>query len=155
MSRNDTLIVSKRIIAAHQLANMMEANGFFPKVEHNDHACWTDVKAPLSVLITDIDDPDMRGLEIARWHLTHLPELAWFALCSGANAAAMQQARLLMAGGFFFLSESGLALDNKRGAAQFLHGNQGTAIHHGMNIRGHIKNIQPRAMIASFQPYYS
>jgi len=155
MFRNDTLIVSKRIIAAHQLANMMEANGFSPKVEHNDHACRTGVKAPLSVLITDIDDPDVRGLEIARWHLAHSPELAWFALCSGANTTSMQQARSLMAGGFFFLSESGLALDSKRGAAQFLYGNQGTAVHHNMNAREYIKNIPHRPMIASFQPYYT
>ncbi|MDQ6958384.1 MAG: hypothetical protein Q9M24_04650 [Mariprofundaceae bacterium] len=155
MFRNDTLIVSKRIIAAHQLANMMEANGFFPKVEHNNHVCRAIVKTPLSVLITDIDDPDIRGLEIARWHLAHRPELAWFALCSGGNVATMQEARLLMAGGFFFLSESGLALDSKRGAAQFLHGNHGSAIHHGMNTCGHIKNIPHRPMIATFQPYYT
>jgi len=36
----------------------------------------------------------------------------------------MQQARLLMADGFFFLSESGLALDSKHGAAKFLHGSR-------------------------------
>jgi len=155
MFRNDTLIVSKRIIAAHQLANMMEANGFFPKVEHNNHMCRAGVKTPLSVLVTDIDDPDIRGLEIARWHLARWPELAWFALCSGANAAAMQEARLLMAGGFFFLSESGLALDRKRGAAQFLHGNQGTVAHYDMNTCGNIKSIPHRPMIASFQPYYT
>jgi len=155
MFRNDTLIVSKRIIAAHQLASMMEANGFLPKVEHNDHACWTGVKAPLSVLITDIDDPDIRGLEIARWHLANSPELAWFALCRGGNTPAMQQARLLMADGFFFLSESGLSLDCKRGAAQFLYESQQTTIHHGMNARGRVVNMQHKPMIASFRPYYA
>ncbi len=155
MFRNDTLIVSKRIIAAHQLASMMEANGFFPKVEYNEHACWTGVGASLSILITDIDDPDVRGLEIARWHLAHSPELAWFALCSGANASVMQQARLLMVGGFFFLSESGLALDSKRGTAQFLYESQGTPIHHGMNAHGCVVSMQHKPMIASFRPYYA
>jgi len=152
---HDTLIVSKRIIAAHQLAGMMETSGFFPRVEHRVHPCWTDVAASLSILIVDIDDPDVRGLEIARWHLAHSPELAWFALCRGGNTPAMQQARLLMADGFFFLSESGLALDSKRGAAQFLRGSQETTIHHDINTHGHIKNAQRRPMIALCPPCYT
>jgi len=146
---NDTLIISKKIIAAHQLANILEASGFLPRVEHHIHTCLKDIDVSLSVLITDIDDPDVRGLEIARRFLARSYHLAWFALCSGGNTPAMQQARSLMVGGFFFMSESGMALDCKRGSAQFLQPCRETTPHHGVERTGR------RPMIASFQPYYA
>lgn len=152
MSSNEVLIVSKRIIPAHQLATLMEKNDFYPRVDYGKDACAAKLAKYLSILVVDIDDPDVCGLEIARQFLAHSYSLAWFALCSGGNTPAMQQARPLMVGGFFFLSESGMALDSKRGAAQFLHGYRKTTLHRGLNISGQARH---RSMIASFQPYYA
>jgi len=143
MSNNEVQIISKRIIPAHQLATLMEENGFYPRVDYGKDICDEKLAQYLSVLIVDIDDPDIRGMEIACRYLALKPGLAWFALCAGGNTPAMQQARSMMAGGFFFLSESGLTLDCKRGAAQFLHAN-----------RGSIGSMQHSPMIAAFQPYY-
>jgi len=154
MPNNEALIVSKRIIPAHQLATLMEKNGFYPRVAYGKNTCAEKLGQYLSILIVDIDDPGMRGVEIACQYLALKPELAWFALCAGGNTPAMQQARALMVGGFFFLSESGMALDCKRGAAQFMHGYSG-AIAHDSRARGRIGSMQRRAMIASFQSYYT
>jgi len=155
MANNEALIISKRIIPAHQLATLLEENDFYPHVDYGKDVCSAKLAQYLSILVVDIDDPDIQGVEIANQYLALNPGLAWFALCAGGNTPAMQQARSLMAGGFFFLSESGLTLDCNRGAAQFLHGRSGTAINHGRNIRGRIGSMQHRPMIASFLPYYA
>jgi len=152
MSKNEALIISKRIIPAYQLAALMEDNFFYPHVD-----CGADTHAEqlaqyLSILIVDIDNPDIQGAEIACQYLALKPELAWFGLCAGGDALAMQQARSMMVGGFFFLSESGMALDCKRGAAQFLHGCKKDD---GMNSGTRVGSKQHRPMIASFQPYYA
>jgi len=155
MANNEALIVSKRIIPAHQLATLMEENGFYPRVAYDKGACAAELAQYLSILVVDIDDPDIRGIEIACQYLALKPELVWFALCTGGNTPAMQQVRSLMVGGFFFLSESGMALDCKRGAARFMHGHSGSTINDDKNARGRIKSMQHRSMIASFHPYYA
>ncbi len=143
MPEHNTLIVSGRIIPAYQLAGMMRANGFLPRVEHHVRPCGADIATSLSILITDIDDPGARGLEIAQWRLAHAPELTWFAMCSGGNTPAMQLARSLMADGFFFLTMSGLVLDYKRGAARLLPQYlKPPTPHHGMNARMRITCVQ-------------
>jgi len=152
---NEVLIISKKIIPAHQLATLMEENDFYPRVSYGKNICAEKLAQYLSILVVDIDDPAIRGMEIACQYLALEPGLAWFALCTGGNTPAMQQARSMMVGGFFFLSESGLSLDCKRGAAQFLHGCSGTAINHGRNIRRRIGSVQHKPTIASFQPYYA
>ena len=155
MPSNEALIVSKRIIPSHQLATLMEDNDFYPRVDYGKDAHNAKLVQCLSLLVVDIDDPDIKGLEIARQYLSFKPGMAWFALCEGGNTAAMQQARAMMVGGFFFLSESGMALDCKRGVAQFLDGCSGAAINHGRGIRGRVGNMQHRPTIALFKPYYT
>jgi len=150
MSNNKVLIVSKRIIPAHQLATLMEENGFYPKVDYVKNTYASKLAQSLSILVVDIDDPRIRGMEIACQSLAHNPGLAWFALCSGDNTTGMQQARSLMVGGFFFLSKSSMALDCNRGAAQFLHGCRKTSIYHRRN--GHARH---EAISAPFQPNYA
>jgi len=152
MSNNEALIVSKRIIPAHQLATLMEENDFYPRMDYGQDTCAAKLAQYLSILVVDIDDPDIQGVKIANQYLALNPGLAWFALCTGGNTPAMQQARSLMAEDFFFTSKSGMALDCKRGAAQFLHGYRKTTLHRGLNVSGHARH---RSMIASFQPYYA
>jgi len=115
------LIISRRIIAAHQLASLLKTNGFTSRVEINGwKALKTHPTQRLDLLITDIDDPRDRAIQVAKHYRNHQPGLAWFALSQGGNTPAMRDARSFMVGGFFFLTPSGLELDNKRGAARFL-----------------------------------
>jgi len=115
------LIISRRIIAAHQLASLLKTNGFTSQVEYNGwKALKTHPTRRLDLLITDIDDPQIQAIHIANLYRNHQPGLAWFALSQGGNTPAMRDARSFMVGGFFFLTPSGLELDKKRGAARFL-----------------------------------
>jgi len=82
---NEALIVSRKIIPAHQLATLMEENNFYPRVDSGKNACAEKLAQYLSVLVVDIDDPEIRGIEIACRYLALKPELAWFALCTGGN----------------------------------------------------------------------
>jgi len=115
------LIISRRIIAAHQLTSLLKTNGFTSQVEYNG---WKVLKTHptrrLDLLITDIDDHQIQAIHIANLYRNHQPGLAWFALGQGGNTPAMRDARSFMVGGFFFLTPSGLELDKKRGAARFL-----------------------------------
>jgi len=115
------LIISRRIIAAHQLASLLKTNGFTSQVEYNGwKALKTHPTRRLDLLITDIDDPQIQAIHIANLYRNHQPGLAWFALSQGGNTPAMRDARSFMVGGFFFLMPSGLERDKKRGAARFL-----------------------------------
>jgi len=115
------LIISRRIIAAHQLTSLLKTNGFTSQVEYNG---WKVLKTHptrrLDLLVTDIDDPRDRAIQVAKYYRNLQPGLAWFALSRGGNTQGMRDARLFMVGGFFFLTPSGLELDKKRGAARFL-----------------------------------
>ncbi|MDQ6960341.1 MAG: hypothetical protein Q9M27_04860, partial [Mariprofundaceae bacterium] len=71
MIKPETLIISKRIIPAHQLASLMEENGFFPRVEYGKNTSPEKLAPYLSVLVIDIDDPEIQGLNIARRYLAH------------------------------------------------------------------------------------
>ncbi len=136
MTGNEVLIVSKRIIPAYQLATLLEANGFCPYVNYTQDKYAATLAQYPSLLVMDIDDADMCGMEMARQYLLK-PRLSWFALCVGGNTPAMQQARSLKVGGFFFLSPSGMALDRKRGAAHLLHKRGRAVKHHDDFARSH------------------
>jgi len=120
---SDALIISKRVIAANQLATLLKANGFIPKVEFNCSGIYQHhPEKGLTLLITDIDDPQIQAITIANRFRDSRPGLAWFALSSGGDKVAMRNAQAFMVGGFFFLTNSGLELDRQRGAARYLSG---------------------------------
>jgi len=155
MPNNEVLIISRKIILAHQLATLMENNGSYPHVMDAIGRNINSLPKDISVLVVDIDDSDIRGMKIVRQYLRMKPGLTWFALCSGDNDTVMQQAKGSAVAGFFFPSESGMALDYKRGAAQFLHGRRASVKHDDRNSRRRIVGRQDGSGMSVWQSQYA
>ena len=127
MTNNEALIISKRIIPAYQLATLLERNGFYPHVDDGDRSRIATFVPHLAMLVVDIDDADIQGIEIAKQYLALNSGLACYALCIGGNAPAMQQYESLMFDDFFFLSATGMTLDCRHGAVvRFMPAHGGT-----------------------------
>lgn len=154
MSKKEALIISRRIIPAHQLASLMEENGFFPRVEYSNNIHPEKLAFYLSVLVIDIDDPEIHGFDIACRYLSLKPGLTWFALCSDRNMLTKQQAKSLMAKGFFFLTESGMELDVERGVAHFLQTRRKDVVSFDMQQKS-INTSRDMTNIDSYQPSYA
>lgn len=117
---NPAAIVSKRIIASHQICSIMQQQGWTPRIL-DGHTTPDDIHAlQPEILVADIDDAACNGLSILRWFREFSPMSYAVALCAGGCSPAMHRARHFGVDGFLYLNAAGLSLDPERGVMPLL-----------------------------------
>lgn len=113
------IILSSRIIVAHQIATLLERQGWQMSIEHDRERAWQLIhdQQP-ALLVADIDAPDMAGARMLAEFRRHHPAAQVMALCTGGNSQGMRIVRALGADGYFYMHPHGRTLDTLRGMAR-------------------------------------
>jgi DNA-binding NarL/FixJ family response regulator len=113
------LILSSRIIAAHQTATLLERQGWQMSIEYDEATArqLIDTMQP-ALLVIDIDCPGLPGARLLAGFRHAHPGMRIVAICNGGNSQGMRMARALGIDGYFYLQPHGVAVDSLRGMAR-------------------------------------
>jgi len=116
MNSAQSLILSSRIIAAHQIATLLEEHGWPSVVEHDVRRIGQLIdRLRPQLLIADIDSPELAAVRLLADFRQRHPLAGTMAICAGGNSQGMRIVRNLGVDGFFYLQPHGKALDMQRG----------------------------------------
>lgn len=121
MQAQNGLILTRKIMAACQIRSIIEIEATKADIALSNIEVYAAMsRHACQFLICDIEDIELQGMFVADWFRCQSRGAPWYAMCHYGNTHKMRLAREKGAHGYFFLNNSGLALDARSGMAYAL-----------------------------------
>jgi len=118
-NKKRAIIISKRTIASHQIATLLEQHAWQVTIMHDKPPLISLERANPTLVVADIDEAELQGITLLQYFREFNPIAYTAALCAGGGSQAMRLARQVGVDGFIYLNASGKTLDIHRGLTPF------------------------------------